>query len=248
MASNNALALLIASLSPVTWLRLNDNSTSSSAVADSATSPAAGTLYSAINGVALSTVATSTRSNPGLVTGDSDPCFNFGGNTALDSPNRFFSNPTGWTVFCIVQPVSAPSGGVAICFQLTSNPLGNGEPEFGITDVGSGKFRLRCLMSGVSEIGMVNAHPTWNYGARLAVVIKKEVNGVVKEFVNGALVNTSTSAPGFNYSGGVLRWGYGRFQTGAASNYYQFPGLMDELALFVTPLSDATCSLLTTTA
>jgi len=240
--------MLISSLAPATWLRLNDNSSSSSSVTDSAASPAAGTLYSAVNGVALSTVNTSTRSSPGLVAGDSDRCFNFGGNTALDSPNRFFSNPTGWTVFCIVEPPSAPAGGVAISFQLTSNPLGNGEPEFGIADVGAGKFRLRCLLSGISEISMQNAHPTWDYGTRLAVVVKKEVNGVVKEFVNGSLVNTSSSAPGFNYAGGALRWGYGRFQNGAASNYYQFPGLMDELALFVTPLSDATCSLLTATA
>lgn len=238
-----SFASLMASLAPATWLRLNDNA-ASDVVTDSSASPSHGSLFSAVTPPTHSAVNTSTRSyTPGLVAGDADKCFDMGGNSIIKSPGKTLSNAIGWTAFAIIRPTSAPppsAAWVACVFQLSS--FAAGVPELDIIDVGSGKFRFRVMRSGSSEISM-SATPTWSYGDTLAVALKKRAGGLVDLFVNGSLVASSTATPSFVYSGGVQWWGSAYFPT--SSSFYQFPGYMDELALFTTPLSDAQCLSLT---
>lgn len=246
-ADGGSLAALIASLSPITWLRLNDNA-ASGVVTDSAASPANGTLYAITGNVAPTGKNTSVVSTAGLIAGDADKAFDFALTTMLESPNRALSNATGWTVFFIAKPTGPPAAGasnIGAIFQLSA--AGFSCPEAEIAHVSTGIFRLRYMISGTSEITM-SATPNWGYGTKLSVAVKKEAGGNLKAYVNGSLVATSTSAPSFSYSSGAFRWGAARFGSGTPATYYPFPGILDELTVFGAPLSDAICADLTARA
>lgn len=241
---SSGLADLIASLDPVTWLRLNDDG-ASSVVADNSATPAAGTLYSVINNASPVTKNTDLVSAPGLVGGDGDKAFNFGGNSMVESPRRSLSNAVGWVVFCLLRPDEAPapaSNTVAGVWQLTGN--GSSVPELDIVHMPGDNFRFRVMRSGSAEVAL-GTPPTWPYGTRLAVAVKKEASGMVKLFADGAKVGESASAPVFAYGLEPFRWGSAMFGSSAPSSYYQFPGVLDELTVFDAPLSDAICQQLT---
>ena len=248
-ASGGALSALITSLSPLSWLRLNDNDTNN-AVVNSAASGPNGSLFSSIVSAAPVAKNTSLVSSTGLVAGDIDKSFNFAANSMVTYPAHSLSNATGWTVFMLVQQTAAApssSGGAIALVQLSGYVQGC--PELGMIQDGAGQSRFRVLVSGLAEVGFPNTPAFYPFGTKLAVCVKKEANGVVKLFVNGALHRTSGSSPSFNYTAlGVNRWGTGHYGSDTSSAKYQLPGKADELTIFNRPLTDAECISLTATA
>lgn len=246
LAGQSPFLGLMAILAPISWLRLSDNAANNT-VTDSSKSPSNGSLFEVLTTTTQTAVNTNTRANAGMLTGDSDGCFNFAATSMITVPNKTLSNTSGWTAFCLINPTSAPpslSNNVGAIFQFGNSGTLSNAPELDIYSNGNGTFRFRPMLSGVSEIPM-SASPSWPWGTKLAVAFKKEANGNAKLFVSGALVATSTSAPGYSYGTDVMRWGAAKF---ANPPWYQFPGLMDELAIFNSPLSDANCLQLTALA
>lgn len=233
------LAALISSLGPAQWFRLDDNAANSTVV-DAINTGSPATLYSAVNGSSLATKNTSTVSTAGLVSGDSNKAFAFGGNSLIAAPNIALSNATGWTVFCIARIDSVPALGNSALLQLTAR--GSSCPELDVYDVDGAKFRFRAMLSGSSEITM-NATPQYSYGTRIAVAFRKRAGGAVDIFCNGSLVASSTSTPSFAYGSEGNNYGAARF--GPNTNYYSIPGPTDEFTLWQTPLSDVNCVALT---
>lgn len=246
LAGGSEFAALMASLAPASWLRLNDNAANNTVI-DSSSSHINGSLFEVLTTPTQNPVNTNTRASAGLLSGDSDGCFNFNGSSTVTVPNITLSNGTGWVAFCIMYPASAPATAnntIGAVLHLGGSGDSNGAPELDLADKKDGTFRFRVMRSGVVELAMT-ALPSWPWQTKLAVALKKEANGNIKLFVNGTLVATSTAAPSFTYGSAVMRWGSARFNS---VPWYQFPGLMDELAIFTAPLSDATCQQLTALA
>lgn len=237
-APPSGLVGLIASLSPAMWARFDDNAPSS-AVVNSAVGGSAGALYAAVPGSALALKNTDSVSAIGLAAGTAHS-FNIGASSLVVMPDVTLSNAAGWTFFTLLKVVSAPSAAAAVVCQLTG--IGGGVPELDVLDVGGGKFRFRVMASGTGEIGMT-ATPTFNYGTKLAIVMRKAAGGLIDLFVDGALVASSSSIPGFSYLSNGHSLGGGRF--GSTVNYYSVPGCMDESVLWAAPLADANCLALT---
>lgn len=246
LAGGSQFVALMTALVPSSWLRLGDNA-ANNAVADSSIAPSNGLLYEVLTTTAQNAVNTSTRAHAGLLNNDTDGCFNFAGASLITVPKIALTNATGWTAFFVMYPSVAPisaNNGIGTIFQFTNNGAGSGCPELDVLNKSDGTFRFRVMQSGVGEIAM-SAAPSWAWATKLAVAFKKEANGNLKIFVNGALVATTTGNPGFTYGTDVMRWGAAKF---ASVPWYQFPGLMDELAIFNAPLSDANCQQLTALA
>lgn len=229
---------LIDALNPNTWARCDDHSASSS-VTNSGSSSTAGVLRSAVTGSALGYRDTSAVSSPGLSAG-TGLAFYLSGTNLIAMPSIPLSDSIGWTVFFIVRVDSSPP--VATIFQLTRP--GDGCPEVGVIDAGSGKFRFRLMLSGVQEVGMT-ATPLYAYGTKLAVAVRKRAGGVVDLYIDGVHVASSTAAPAFVYGSSPVNFGGAVF--GPHTTYYSIPGAIDECALWAKPLTDAQCESLTST-
>ena len=238
----SSFAALAASLAPITWLRCNDNA-ADNIVIDSSASMQNGTLLTAINNTTSVARNSADVSNVGLVAGDTDRAFLIAGESQIQSPHKTLADATGWTAFAIIQPDVAPASsngyGGAI-FQLTNG--GNSCPEIDIIgSSGSSSYRLRLMRSGSSEIAMT-ATPTYSYGQKLALLVRKRAGGVADIYVNGVLVASSTSAVSWSYGSRYNMWGSAYF-TGAYM--YALTGTLDEPMLFDRPLTDAECEALT---
>ena len=248
-ASGGVLSDLITSLSPNSWLRLNDNA-GTSTIQNSVSGASNGSLFNSIVSVAPTAKNTSLVSAVGLVAGDVDKCFDMASSSMVEVPGHNLSNSDGWTLFCVAQQLSAApasSGGAITIAQLSSYVQGC--PELGMIQGAGGTSRLRVMRSGQSEVGM-GTLPFWPYGTKLAICLKVEAAGAAKLFVNGAKIGDSGSAPGFSYPQalGINRWGTGHYGSNASSAKYQFPGKLDELTLFTRPLTDSECVDLTAAA
>ena len=247
--SGGALADLIVSLGPASWLRLNDSG-GTNTVLNSVSGASNGSLFNSTVSVAPTAKNTSLVSAGGLVTGDVDKSFDLAANSMVEVGGHSLSNSGGWTLFCVAQQISAApasSSGAITIAQLSSYVQGC--PELGMIQGAGGTSRLRVMRSGQSEVGM-GTLPFWPYGTKLAICLKVEAAGAAKLFVNGAKIGDSGSAPGFSYPQalGINRWGTGHYGSNASSAKYQFPGKLDELTLFTRPLTDSECIGLTVAA
>lgn len=208
---------------PICYWRLGE--TSGTTAADASGNGRTGTYQ----------VNASTITTPGLLTGDGNPGILLPSTSTPISGVSIASNPISangdFTCEVILKPSGIPpaSGGIGCVLQLGAN--GAGCPELDIENVGGGNFRFRFMRSGTGLL--FNSSSTWAYGTKLHVVLNKSGTTTTLRVNAGAQGSGSFA---FTSATSATRLGYAMF---GATNDYQMPGVIDEMAFYASSLSTA---------
>lgn len=182
----------------------------------------------------------STLTTPGLLTTSSNRAILLPG-TPSSNPNgfvrdnSFLNTSTVWTFECWLKLGAIPvSGGICSFWQALDAPsVGNSAPELDAIDQGGGLFKFRVMKTGVAQLFL--SPTSYSYGARLYVVLR-HTGTVTALFVNSVASGSASNTYGAS-TGRAMSFGHSRFTS--STNYYPMNGVLDEVAIYQTALSDA---------